>query len=98
MRIILKFNRRQFLIATAAASTLTGKVAFAQATKTLQVYISGDTHISNWWSDSIKPAFEAANPGYTFTVTITRGVADETTTIAARALAALQTGTDPQVD
>lgn len=92
------FNRRQFLVATAAASTLNGKVAFAQATKTLQVYISGDTNISNWWSDSIKPAFEAANPGYTFNVTITRGVADENTTIAARALAALQTGTDPQVD
>jgi putative spermidine/putrescine transport system substrate-binding protein len=92
------FTRRHFMIATAVAPALFGKVSFAQATKTLQVYISGDTNISNWWNDSIKPAFEAAHPGYTFNVTITRGVGEENAAIAKRALAALQSKTDPQVD
>jgi putative spermidine/putrescine transport system substrate-binding protein len=92
------FTRRQFVMATAAAPALFGKAAFGQATKTLQVYTNGDTNISNWWNDSIKPAFEAAHPGYTFNVTITRGVGEENGAIAARALAALQSKTDPQVD
>jgi len=90
------FNRRHFLIASAAA--MSAKMSFAQDTKTLQVFIDGDTNISNWWNDIIKPAFEAANPGYTFNVTITRGVGDGNATIAQRALAAMQSKTDPQVD
>ena len=92
------FTRRHFMVATAAAPALFGKASFGQATKTLQVYTDGDTNISNWWNDSIKPAFEAAHPGYTFNVTITRGVGEENGAIAARALAALQSKTDPQVD
>jgi putative spermidine/putrescine transport system substrate-binding protein len=92
------FTRRHFMIATAAVPALFGKASFAQSTKTLQVYTSGDTNISNWWNDSIKPAFEAAHPGYTFNVTITRGVGEENAAIAKRALAALQSKTDPQVD
>ena len=91
-------SRRHFLIASAAFSALSGLPALAQDKKTLQVYIDGDTNISNWWNDIIKPAFEAANPGMTFNVTITRGVGDGNDTIAQRALAALQSKTDPQVD
>jgi putative spermidine/putrescine transport system substrate-binding protein len=91
-------NRRSFIISTAAMPLVLGTRAYAQDTKTLQVYIDGDTNISNWWNDIIKPAFEAANPGYTFNVTITRGVGDGNATIAQRALAAMQSGTDPQVD
>ena len=91
-------TRRHFVVATALTPAVFGKMSFAQATKTLQVYTSGDTNISNWWNDSIKPAFEAAHPGYSFNVTITRGVGEENGAIAARALAALQSNTDPQVD
>jgi len=47
---------------------------------------------------TLKCAFEAANPGHTFNVTITRGVADGNRTIAERALAALEAKADPQVD
>ena len=95
---MLMLTRRHFVVATALTPAVFGKMSFAQATKTLQVYTSGDTNISNWWNDSIKPAFEAAHPGYSFNVTITRGVGDENGAIAARALAALQSNTDPQVD
>jgi putative spermidine/putrescine transport system substrate-binding protein len=91
-------NRRNFIISTAAMPLVLGTRAYAQDTRTLQVFIDGDTNISNWWNDIIKPAFEAANPGYTFNVTITRGVGDGNGTIAQRALAAMQSGTDPQVD
>jgi putative spermidine/putrescine transport system substrate-binding protein len=91
-------NRRHFIITAASVPLVYGTTSLAQDRKVLQVYTSGDTNISNWWNDSIKPAFEAANPGYTFNVTITRGVGDENGAIAQRALAALQSKTDPQVD
>jgi putative spermidine/putrescine transport system substrate-binding protein len=91
-------SRRHFIAATAATPLLLGTRAFAQDKKTLQVFIDGDTNISNWWNDIIKPAFEAAHPGYTFNVTITRGVGDGNGTIAQRAFAALQSKTDPQAD
>ena len=91
-------TRRNFIASTAAAPFLLSSVAFAQDAKTLQIFIDGDTNISNWWNDTVKPAFETANPGYTFNVTITRGVGDGNGTIAQRALAALQSSTDPQVD
>jgi len=64
----------------------------------LQICIDGDTNSSDWWNDSNRPAFEAAHPGHTFNVTITRGVADGAATIARRALAAFQSKTDPQAD
>jgi hypothetical protein len=43
-------SRRSFLTSTAAlaAAGLTGVPAFADDKKTLQVYIDGDTNISNW--------------------------------------------------
>lgn len=91
-------SRRQFLATSAAATAFAATGAAAQDMKTLQVYIDGDTNISDWWNNILKPMFEAANPGRTFNVTITRGVSDGNRTIAERALAAMQTSTDPQVD
>ena len=91
-------SRRHFLISAAALPIAMSTTGYAQDKKTLQVYIDGDTNISNWWNDIIRPAFEAANPGYSFNVTITRGVGDGNATIATRALAALQSKADPQVD
>ena len=93
-------SRRTFLTSSAVMTTagLVGLPAFAADTKTLQVYVDGDTNISDWWNNILKPAFEAANPGWTFNVTITRGVGDGNATIAQRALAAMQSKSDPQVD
>ena len=91
-------NRRQFMIATAATPFVVSSIANAADRKVLEIYIDGDTNISNWWNDIIKPAFEKAQAEYTFKVTITRGVGDGNATIAQRALAALQSKTDPQVD
>jgi putative spermidine/putrescine transport system substrate-binding protein len=92
-------HRRQFLItASAVPLVLAAGSAIAADRKVLQVYTDGDTNIQNWWNDQIKPAFEAAHPDLTFNLTVTRGVGDENGTIAARALAALQSKTDPQLD
>ena len=91
-------SRRQFLATTVATTAFAATRLAAQDMKTLQVYTDGDSNISDWWNNILKPMFEAANPGHTFNVTITRGVADGNGTIATRALAAMQSGTDPQVD
>lgn len=90
-------NRRAFLAATAVLP-LAPALARAQDMKTLQVYVDGDTNISDWWNNILKPAFEAANPGLSFNVTITRGVAEGNLTIAQRVMAAKVSGTDPQAD
>jgi len=70
----------------------------AQSTKPIYVYIDGDTNISDWWTNTVKPGFEAANPQYEVVVTIVRGVGGGNTDIANRALAAMATNSDPQVD
>ena len=70
----------------------------AQAAKPIYVYIDGDTNISDWWTNTVKPGFEKANPQYEIVVTIVRGVGGGNSDIANRALAAMATGSDPQVD
>src|SRR5438046_5706263 len=63
----------------------------------LDVYIDGDTNISDWWLKTIVPAFTKKYPQYQVQISITRG-AGSNDRIAERALAAMQTGSDPQVD
>jgi len=70
----------------------------AQSPKPIYVYIDGDTNISDWWTNTVKPGFEAANPNEQVVVTIVRGVGGGNSDIANRALAAMATGADPQVD
>jgi len=72
------------------------RVAHAQ-TATLNMYTNSDANISDFWTNIIKPAFEAANPGVSINVVIARE-GGGTGVIAERALAALQTGTGPQLD
>ncbi len=91
-------TRRKFVSTALVAPFISAVPTFAADRKILQVYTDGDTNISNWWNDIIKPAFEKGNPDLTFNVTITRGVADGNVTIAQRVLAAMQSKTDPQVD
>ncbi len=70
----------------------------AQAQETLDVYTNSDTNISDWWTNTVAPAFEAANPDYRINVVITGGGGAGNDPIADRAFAALSTGDDPQVD
>lgn len=82
-------------LASTAASTVP-RFAFAQAA-TLNMYTNSDVNISDFWSNIVKPAFEAANPGVSVNVVIARE-GGGTAAIAERALAALKSGTGPQLD
>lgn len=57
-----------------------------------------DTNISDWIQNVVAPAFEAKYPQYDLQVTIVRGVGNGSADVADRALAALQSDADPQVD
>jgi len=70
----------------------------AQDRKPVYFYTDSDTNISDWITNTVKPAFEAANPQYELVQTIVRGVGGGNADIANRALAAMSTGSDPQVD
>ena len=60
-------------------------------------YTSSDTNILDFWANTVKPAFEAANPGITINL-IDAGDNAGVQAIAERAMAAMATGTDPQAD
>ncbi|MDL1899789.1 extracellular solute-binding protein [Anaerolineae bacterium CFX9] len=70
----------------------------AQDRSPIYVYVDSDTNISDFWTNFIIPAFEEAHPEYEVVLTLTRGVGGGNADIANRALAALETGEDPQVD
>lgn len=61
-------------------------------------YTDSDTNISDWMANVIGPAFEKANPQYKFKMTTVRGIGNGTADIADRALAAMQTNSDPQAE
>ena len=91
-------NRRELLI---SATVLTGAVllprpAFADKNR-IDVYVNADANISDFWSNVIKPAFEKANAGVAVNVVPASGD-NGTTSIVARAMAALATKSDPLVD
>ena len=69
----------------------------AQEPTTLNVYVDADTNITDWLSNIVAPAFEAANPQYKLNVVIARGGISMEDVIT-RTMAAQQTGSDPQVD
>ena len=53
-------TRRALLLSSMAALALPAVGALAQDKKTLQVYVDGDTNVTGFWNDVLKPAFEAA--------------------------------------
>ncbi len=63
----------------------------------LDVYIDGDTNISDWWAKTVVPAFVKQYPQYQVQLSLTRA-AGGNDRIAERALAAMQASSDPQVD
>jgi putative spermidine/putrescine transport system substrate-binding protein len=78
----MKFNTvlRSAAAVTALAFALTGCAQSSTAaknnaagdagSKTVRVFISGDTNIQNLWEKELAPAFEKANPGYKVQVQI----------------------------
>lgn len=77
---------------------ISANIVGAQETSDIYVYIDSDTNISDWWTNVIVPGFEAEYPEYKVVLTLVRGVGGGNADIAARALAALETGDDPQAD
>jgi putative spermidine/putrescine transport system substrate-binding protein len=67
--------------------------AAAQDRTIINVYSSGDTNITDWFQNQIIPAFEAAYPQYQVQFVNSRAAGNEP--IVERALAALETGSDP---
>ncbi len=92
-------KRRAFMLSvggTAAGMVLLPRLAFAEAGR-IDWYTSSDTNILDFWTNVVAPKFQAANPGITINL-IDAGDGAGQLAIADRALAALQTGTDPQAD
>ena len=92
-------KRRAFMLSVggvAAGMVLLPRMAFAEAGK-IDWYTSSDQNILDFWTNIVKPKFEAANAGVTLNL-VDAGDAAGQTAIAERAVAAMQTKTDPQAD
>ncbi len=91
-------KRRDFIVAGTAATALalTVRTAFAEAGR-IDWYTTSDQNILDFWTNVVKPKFEAANPGVTINL-VDAGDNAGGQAIAERALAALGSNADPQVD
>lgn len=91
-------KRRSFLISASAAAgvAMLPRSAFAEANK-IDWYTSSDQNITDFWTNIIKPKFEAANPGVTINL-VDAGDSAGLQAIEARAVAALASKADPQAD
>jgi len=92
-------NRRELMIsasALAAGATLLPRVAVAHPNR-IDWVTSSDQNIIDFWTNVVKPKFEAANPGITVNL-VDGGDMSGLIALASRGLAALQTKTDPKFD
>lgn len=89
-------NRREFLMVSAAAGLVASTRLAAAATR-VDMYTASDANISDFFSNVLKPAFEATNSGIELNVVIARPAA-ALDAVTQRALAALASKTDPQMD
>ena len=92
-------KRRAFMITAAGATAgmvLLPRIASA-APGVIDWYTSSDTNILDFWTNVVKPKFEAANAGVTLNL-VDAGDAPGQLAIADRALAALSAKADPQAD
>lgn len=92
-------KRRAFMISVggaAAGMVLLPRMAFAEAGK-IDWYTGSDQNILDFWTNVVKPKFEAANAGVTLNL-VDGGDNAGLQAIAERAVAAMQTNTDPQAD
>lgn len=91
-------KRRDFMLATGAVAgaLMLPRMSFA-AEGVIDVYFTSDQNVLDFWTNTVKPGFEAANPGITLNL-IDGGDSTGVSAIADRALAALAGGQDPQAD
>ena len=93
-------TRRTAITGAAGASlalAFGSRIAFA-AENRVDLVSAADSNITDWLTNSLKPMFEAANPGYELNVIAASGTGGGVEAIADRAYAALQAKKDPQVD
>lgn len=91
-------NRRDLMLSASAlaGAALVPRYAFADPNR-IDWLTSSDQNVIDFWTNIVKPKFEAANAGLTINL-VDGGDNAGLLAIASRALAALQTKTDPQVD
>ena len=91
-------KRRTFLAAAGSAAGLVmmPRIVYADAGR-IDWYTSSDQNVLDFWTNVVKPKFEAANPDIKLNL-VDGGDNAGVLAIADRALAALQTKTDPQAD
>lgn len=92
-------KRRTFMMSTAgvaAGLALAPRMSFA-AEGVIDWYTSSDTNVLDFWTNFVKPAFEAANPGIKLNL-VDAGDGAGVIAIGERSIAAKQTGKDPQAD
>ena len=89
-------KRRDFMLAagTAAGALMLPRMSFG-AEGTIDWYTSSDSNILDFWTNTVKPAFEAANPGIGLNL-VDAGDGAGIIAVGERAIADKQTGTDPQ--
>jgi putative spermidine/putrescine transport system substrate-binding protein len=92
-------KRRDFIVGAGTAATalaLSSRIAYAEAGR-IDWYTSSDQNVLDFWTNFVKPKFEAANAGITINL-VDGGDNAGLQAIAERALAALGTTNDPQAD
>lgn len=91
-------KRRDFMLAagTAAGALMLPRISFG-AEGVIDVYFTSDQNVIDFWTNTVKPAFEAANSGITLNL-VDGGDGPGVAAIGDRALAALASGSDPQAD
>lgn len=91
-------KRRTFMIAagSVAGAAMLPRLAFAEEGR-IDLYFTSDQNVIDFWTNVVKPKFEAANSGITLNL-VDSGDNAGGQAIAERALAAMQTNTDPQAD
>ena len=91
-------KRRDFMLAAGATAgaLMLPRMSFA-AEGVIDIYFSSDQNVIDFWTNTVKPGFEAANPGITLNL-VDGGDGAGVGAIADRALAALGTDADPQAD
>ena len=91
-------KRRDFMLAagTAAGALMLPRMSFG-AEGVIDVYFSSDQNVIDFWTNVVKPKFEAANAGVTLNL-VDGGDGAGVAAIGDRALAAMASGADPQAD
>jgi putative spermidine/putrescine transport system substrate-binding protein len=91
-------NRREFLLTTGAMAGMVAlpRLAAAEPNR-IDWFTSSDQNIIDFWTNVVKPKFEAANSGVTINL-VDGGDNAGLQAIASRALAAMDSKADPQVD